>query len=131
MEIFGFKNRPITDKERKPSGNCKVEKAGYMSAEKRIKQLIQAGRRLAESRINQFDSDDNTEPVIDPTRKPGIDFAEISEMKRQSDNSIKQAKKRLQDASKLVQDARKPATPVVETSEKKPSEKDGKAIVTP
>lgn len=61
----------------KNSGVYLVEKAGYVSAQKRIEALILAGQRLVQSRIDAYDFDKEIdEDFEDPTRNPGYDMAD-------------------------------------------------------
>lgn len=67
----------------KNSGEKKVEKAGYMPAEVQIFQMIQAGQRLGEARKEMFDfapGQEVDEDVFDPTRSPGFDMADASQI---------------------------------------------------
>lgn len=56
----------------------KVEKQGYISAEKRIGAIMAAGMRLDSSRREQFDFPDGQvdESFIDPTRSGNYDMAD-------------------------------------------------------
>lgn len=59
------------------SGN-KVERSGYVSAQRRIENLIQAGVRLKAYRQEQYDFEHGKieETAFDPTRRKGYDMAE-------------------------------------------------------
>lgn len=59
-----------------------TERAGYIPAEKRIENMMLAGQRLAQSRKDQYDfEDDNVdESFEDPTRTVGFDDADASQI---------------------------------------------------
>lgn len=62
------------------NGKELVDKAAYIPTEKRINALMQAGRDLVQWRRDQFDAgpdDEDFEPDIDPTRKPGVDITDV------------------------------------------------------
>lgn len=93
--------RPATPE--KGGGKCHVDKAGYVSAETRIKNLMQAGIDLRDSRRGSYDSEDGSEPDIDPTRNPGYDLADAHEQgmsvaerlrKKKEEMDAKKAKER-------------------------------------
>lgn len=65
-----------------------IETAGYVSAERRITELLRAGGALETFRKEQYDSTDGTEPEIDPTRKPGFDMAEASLITRSVEEKV-------------------------------------------
>lgn len=61
------------------SGEILVETAGYVSAEKRISNLMLAGQRLADYRKGLYDFDHNQEldeSFSDPTRSKNYDLAD-------------------------------------------------------
>lgn len=60
------------------SGELKVERSGYISAETRITNLMLAGQRLVQSRKEAYDFPDGKidTDFYDPTRKKGYDLAE-------------------------------------------------------
>lgn len=61
----------------KNSGKRITEKAGYLSAQKRIENLLLAGRRLVASRAQAYDFEHEIdEDYEDPTRNPGYDMAD-------------------------------------------------------
>jgi len=67
----------------KPSGPSRVEKAGYIPANIKIQSLMSAGKRLVESRAEQYDFLDDKSvdhDFYDPTRRPGFDMADASIM---------------------------------------------------
>jgi len=60
------------------SGITKVERAGYIPAQKRIENLMLAGQRLVQSRKEAFDFPDGKIDFsfTDPTRTKGFDMAD-------------------------------------------------------
>lgn len=77
MNFFTKYNRPPKQFER-GGGEILVERAGYISAQMRIENLILAGLRLQQYRDEHYDFtgeeiDDN---FIDPTRRKSYDWAE-------------------------------------------------------
>lgn len=65
------------------SGEEKVEKAGYIPANRRIEAMIDAGERLAQARMEQYDGHDTLDPddmEVDPTRNPGFDPADAAQL---------------------------------------------------
>ena len=77
-------NKPFNGKLGKPevlSKDSRTETAGFISAERRITSLIQAGQRLQDFRESQFDFKDDKSVDLsfyDPTREPGYDLADAS-----------------------------------------------------
>lgn len=85
------------------SGKKLVETAGYIPAQIRIENLINAGMRLADFRSDQFDFPDGRFPedYEDVTRKPSFDMADASQIANSIDinktiENIKSAKKNKQ-----------------------------------
>lgn len=78
----------------------KVERAGYIPAEVKINQLIEAGERLGKFRKEQFDQsfDDEEDLNIDPTRNGNFDLADASQysagLKGKFEKNIEDAKKK-------------------------------------
>jgi len=67
----------------KPSGPSRVERAGYIPANVKIESLMAAGKRLVQSRADQYDfqDDKSIDPnFYDPTRRPGFDMADATAM---------------------------------------------------
>lgn len=65
------------------SGEILVETAGYVSADKMIQRLINAGIRLADFRAGEFGSDglpEGEEPSVDPTQSSDFDLSDVSEI---------------------------------------------------
>lgn len=81
----------------KNSGETLVEKAGYISAQKRIENMILAGQRLVDYRKSQFDFPDGEidEDFNDPTRVKSFDLAEATELQLRTDASLKARQARL------------------------------------
>ena len=74
----------------------KTESAGYIPPKKIIEQMIMAGLRLKSFREDQFDlqggqDDDEVEP--DPTRRPGFDMADASQIAHELNYRAKRARK--------------------------------------
>lgn len=95
-------------------GKTSVDRAGYISAQKRIENIMFAGQRLVQSRREMFDFEgDKFDPSFsDPTRDPNYDMADafrdnlvIQErlVKAKRDQLDKEALK----ASQTAQEARK------------------------
>lgn len=72
------------------SGETLVETAGYISAQKRIENMILAGQRLVDYRKGQFDFPDGQidESFQDPTRSPNFDLADATQLQMQAEASL-------------------------------------------
>lgn len=60
-----------------------VEQSGYEPADRKIMNMIFAGQRLKEARKELYDFDgenDDYDSPVDPTRRPGLDLAEASQI---------------------------------------------------
>lgn len=70
-----------------------VEQSGYEPADRKIMNMIFAGQRLKESRkeMYDYDADEDTNLPIDPTRKPGLDLAEASQILMETQERINAA----------------------------------------
>lgn len=91
-------------------GVSNVETAGYVSAERRITDMINAGQRLVDYRREHFDSVDikpGEDLEIDPTRRPGFDMADASQI-------IEGFKRR----KRVVEKPKKASTEVVKEDQK-------------
>ena len=82
MSVFAthYKRPPST---LEPGGGERlVETAGYVSAQKRIESIIAAGRRLIESRSEQYDlvGDQDDDDFFDPTRRKNFDLVDAQEL---------------------------------------------------
>jgi len=85
MKIKKFKTQynATPAKPEPPTGIGKVEKAGYMPAKKIIEQMVMAGMRLKAYREDSYDlgpEDEDDGESIDPTRSPGFDLADASQI---------------------------------------------------
>jgi len=89
----------------KNSGERLIEKAGYITAQKRIENLMLAGKRLTEARNEQYDFNGPIdENFSDPTRYKGLDMGEAFQIKLSIDERLK-SQKDIMDASQSSQDA--------------------------
>jgi len=74
----------------------KTETAGYVPAEKKILNLINAGKRLDNYRKEQYDiaegEDVSEDVVFDVTRSPNFDMADASQLALQANARIRKAK---------------------------------------
>lgn len=80
----------------KNSGQVIVERTGYIPAQKRIENLINAGQRLKDFRSDQFDFPDEksiNDEFFDPTRRKNFDMADASQMSYQTEHNIKQSQR--------------------------------------
>lgn len=78
-----FNHEP--DKGEVNSGELKVETAGYVPADKLVKRMIDAGKRLAMIRASGAGYGDEgladgEEPVVDPTADADFDLADASNL---------------------------------------------------
>lgn len=78
-----FNNRPMLELE-PGGGDVVVETAGYISTERSIRELMEAGQRLVESRADYYDLVDGQDDgrPIDPTRSGSFDLADATLLKR-------------------------------------------------
>ena len=105
MVIHGRNNpRHATPEDNK--GPVLVDRAGYVSGEKRINALMAAGMNLIQSRREEFDSFDGSEPEIDPTRSPGFDMADASMMARSVNSRLRAQKAAKEDAEKIASESK-------------------------
>lgn len=113
--IFATAYNKDRAKPEKNSGVSLVEKAGYVSAQKRIESLILAGHRLQESRIAQYDFEHNNldEDFDDPTRTPGYDMADAFQANLTVQERLRQSKLD-QEALKASQTAQEAQNEVTE-----------------
>lgn len=88
-------NRKVVDYGEVNSGKIVVETAGYISPKKQIETLMLAGQRLAQYRASQseYDFPDGKidEGFVDPTRSPGFDMADASQLAMQAEANLKAA----------------------------------------
>lgn len=87
------------------SGKTLVETAGYISAQKRIENMILAGQRLVDYRKQQFDFPDGKidEFYDDPTRVANFDLADATQLQLEADANLK-ASQTAQEASTSLSD---------------------------
>ena len=97
-----------------------TEQAGYISPKQQIEQMILAGRRLDDSRKEQFDfssEEEIDEDLYDPTRSGNFDLADAT----QTQIAVKQSLQ--EQAVKASQTAQKPLqAPVAQKTEVSTSE---------
>jgi len=84
ITIYSHIKHPPRVSEKK-CGPSKVEKAGYLPIQRRISDMLGAGQRLMQARKEQFDTHDNKDIAVDPTRRPGFDDAELNNYASVSD----------------------------------------------
>lgn len=94
-----------------------VEQSGYEPADRKIMNMIYAGQRLKEARKEMYDyeGDDVIDIPIDPTRKPGLDLAEASQMLLETQARINAA-----NMAATVAKTEVPAMPEIVSTEVKP-----------
>lgn len=92
-------DRPETKYE-KGGGKKITEQAGYIPAKIQIENMIFAGQRLNASRAEMFDTTDDTEPEIDPTRGSNFDLADATALGRITEKRLKGQKAQI-DKEKL------------------------------
>lgn len=117
MYRCNFINPPKTTLE-KLSKKSKVEKAGYVPNERKISDMIQAGIRLQLAHAPEYDISDDSDPAVDPTRKPGIDLAEASILHRQARHRIR---KQLRDSNIPIPKDKPTVPPALEKGQEKAS----------
>lgn len=108
MDFFGKHRRPKLE-EGKMDDVSKVETAGYIPADVQIEMFIQAGRRLDQSRKEQFDFGPEEEvppDFIDPTRSGSFDLADATQLGRSTAAALESQarKKRESDEAKPSKD---------------------------
>lgn len=94
------------------SGEILVEMAGYVPAKARIESIIDAGKRLLDFRMDQFDSYQphfNEEEFFDPTRSPNFDLVDAQRyaegVKARMELAVKNAKEAKEKSEQLKQKA--------------------------
>lgn len=96
-----------TKYERKPylgeknSGEVLTEQAGYVPADVKILNMIEAGERLREYRLGYEFEDENSVPddYFDPTRDPGFDMADASAMSAETLQRMAKSQKKTEDTA--------------------------------
>lgn len=99
---FDKYNRPVRIPE-KNTGETLVEVKGYITAEKRINDMINAGMRLQESRKELYDFYDGNAADLsfsDPTRSPNYDMADAFQSQVAAKNRLRRSQM-AQEASKM------------------------------
>ena len=92
-EIYDFQNLPPSDPE-KNDGELVVEIGSYISAKKQIESFIQSGKNLQAARQGRYDFEGEVdEDFTDPTRSPGFDMADASQLLMQAEANISEARK--------------------------------------
>lgn len=94
-----------TKYERKPyqgeknSGELLTEQAGYVPADVKILNMIEAGERLRDSRLGYEFADENSVPddYFDPTRDAGFDMADASAIKAETLQRMAQSQRKTED----------------------------------
>ena len=99
-------------KGEKNSGELITEQAGYVPADVKILNMIEAGERLRDSRLGYEFEDEQSVPndYFDPTRDPGFDMADATSMSAEILQRMYLAQKQKEDAEKVET----PKTPVTE-----------------
>ena len=73
-----------------------VDRVGYMSAQKRIENMILAGQRLKDFRAEQFDFSSENEidfDASDPTRRKNFDMADAFQLGLKAEQNLKESQK--------------------------------------
>ena len=98
------------------SNESLVETAGYIPAQVRIENLINAGQRLQESRANEYDLQDGIESddfVPDPTRQRNYDLADATQDLADANERIKSRKVSTKVDTKTVKEPEKIRTKIL------------------
>lgn len=90
-------------------GELIVETAGYIPAEIKITSMIDAGRRLLETRLAyEFDPDQEVpDDYSDPTRNPGFDMADAYQLSMAANQNMINTKKSADQAKKIADEKAK------------------------
>ena len=92
-KIFDFQNPPPADPE-KNDGELVVEIGSYIPAKQQIESFIQSGKNLQAARQGRYDFEGEVdEDFTDPTRSPGFDMADASQLLMQAEANISEARK--------------------------------------
>lgn len=92
---FNRKYDRIKQKPEKNSGKMRVELKGFISNEKRIQNIIDAGNRLMTARAMQYDfqpGEKIDEDLVDITRTPGYDPADATQQMLAVESRVKEKK---------------------------------------
>ena len=101
----GYFNRKYDRIKQKPevnSGKMRVELKGYISNEKRIQNIIDAGNRLMTARAMQYDfqpGEKIDENLVDITRTPGYDPADATQQMLAIESRVKEKKEAAEKAA--------------------------------
>lgn len=90
---FNRKYDRIKQKPEKNSGKMRVELKGFISNEKRIQNIIDAGNRLMTARAIQYDfqpGEEIDENMVDITRTPGYDPADATQQMLAVESRVKE-----------------------------------------
>jgi len=98
-----------------------ITETGYIPPTQQIKDMMQAGIRLAKERRARFDSlelnlAEDEEPPFDPTREPNVDLVDVQRAHHRAQANMKEAAKR---AQKALEKAKTPSPTVPPEGEKK------------
>lgn len=79
----------------KNNGKRHVDKTGFIPAQRRIENIINAGRRLVAARSEMYDFPDDKidENFIDPTRSPNFDMADAFQLSEVAKNNMQESKR--------------------------------------
>jgi len=102
-------------------GGSKVDRAGYISGQKRIENLMNAGARLVQSRREMYDFPDGEvdEDFYDPTRNKNYDLADGTQQMMAAEGRLKAAKIR-RDSEKIASESAQEASGEALKTEKAP-----------
>ena len=110
---FDTKYERIPYDGEKNSGELLTEQAGYIPADVKILNMIEAGDRLRESRLGYEFDDEKSVPddYFDPTRDPNFDMADASALSAETLQRMYLAQKQKEEAVK-VETPKTPTEPV-------------------
>lgn len=81
---------PVKEPEKNRSPSM-TEQAGYVPTDLKIKEFFERGLALKEARAAQYDFPPGTKPneeFFDPTRSPGFDLADATQLERAARDSV-------------------------------------------
>lgn len=110
MEFRTKYNAPPIQGEEPGGGKRITESAGYIPAEVQIEEMLLAGKRLGEYRKERYDFAEGEEipdDFIDPTRAPGFDLAEGSQLEMTMKERFKRLKAEMAERKKEKEEAEK------------------------
>ena len=92
-KIYDFQNPPPHEPE-KNDGELVVEIGSYIPAKKQIESFIQSGKNLQASRQGRYGFEGEVDETFnDPTRSPGFDLADASQLLAKAEANISEAKR--------------------------------------